>query len=183
MNFQNKENKCHKIGEDDIWHSRSVAVVGMVLMLHEGEIYVLIGKRGKGLPNAVGQWCMPCGYLDWNETCEEAVVREVWEETGLNLYKAMENYEIVYNHMHFPWRINSLPDSPLQNVSLHYAVLLKTEPLVDEFGSLPDVTTANNVDPLEVEETRWVKVNEIHNYDCAFQHDNIIRVFVNSIPQ
>jgi 8-oxo-dGTP diphosphatase len=30
-----------------------------------------------------GSWCLPGGYLDWDETTEEAVVRELEEEAGL----------------------------------------------------------------------------------------------------
>ena len=77
MHFENKENTCHTTLEGDVvWKSRSVAVVGMIIALHKGERYVILGKRGKALPNAVGQWCMPCGFLDWNESAEDAVVRE-----------------------------------------------------------------------------------------------------------
>ena len=31
-----------------------------------------------------GSWCLPGGYLQWDETAEEAVVRELKEETGLD---------------------------------------------------------------------------------------------------
>lgn len=31
------------------------------------------------------RWCLPCGWLEPNESPEEAVVREAWEETGLNV--------------------------------------------------------------------------------------------------
>ena len=31
------------------------------------------------------RWCLPCGWLEPNESPEEAVVRETWEETGLRV--------------------------------------------------------------------------------------------------
>ncbi|MBX3054162.1 MAG: NUDIX hydrolase N-terminal domain-containing protein [Caldilineaceae bacterium] len=31
------------------------------------------------------RWCLPCGWLEPNESPEEAVVRETWEETGLHV--------------------------------------------------------------------------------------------------
>jgi len=31
------------------------------------------------------RWCLPCGWLEPNESPEEAVVREAWEETGLGV--------------------------------------------------------------------------------------------------
>jgi len=183
MQFNNRENRCYKTEDGDVWHSRSVAVVGLVLMIHEGEKYVLLGKRGQALPNEVGKYSLPCGYLDWNETCEQAVVREVYEETGLNLYKLVNNYTVLYDHLHFPWRINSEPDNKVQNISMHYAVYLQTEKVVGgEFAELPKLNVDGNVDPEEVSDIIWVKVSDIHQYECAFNHDNVIKVFVNSLP-
>ncbi|MBI3959574.1 MAG: NUDIX hydrolase N-terminal domain-containing protein [Chloroflexi bacterium] len=34
------------------------------------------------------RWCLPCGWLEPNESPQEAVVREVWEETGLHVQPA-----------------------------------------------------------------------------------------------
>jgi len=31
------------------------------------------------------RWCLPCGWLEPNESPQEAVVRETWEETGLSV--------------------------------------------------------------------------------------------------
>jgi ADP-ribose pyrophosphatase YjhB (NUDIX family) len=184
MKFNNRENKCLKTTDGGhIWNSRSLAVVGMVLMRHLGEIYVLMGKRGPGLPNEVGKYCMPCGYLDWDETCEEAVVREIYEESGLNIYKILETYNILYDHMHFPWRIHSIPDNNVQNVSMHYAIFVDTSVnAFRDYASLPDLTIENNVDKDEVEESKWININDLYKYDCAFGHDSVIRVFINSLP-
>lgn len=184
MKFNNRENKCIKtVDGGEVWHSRSIAVIGMILMRHEGELYVLMGKRGPGLPNEVGKWCLPCGYLDWDETCEEAFIREVYEETGLNLYKMMNSYDILFDHTHFPWKINSEPIGEQQNVSMHYAILFDTrENGYIEKPSLPVLTIENNVDKDEVEESRWIKTTDLHQYDCAFNHDFSVKVFINSLP-
>lgn len=178
MKFNNRQNKCLKtVDGGEVWNSRSVAVVGMILMRHEGEIYVLIGKRGEALPNEVGKYCMPCGFLDFDETCEEAVVREVYEETGLNLNKLTKSYTVVYDHLHFPWRINSEPDNKVQTVSMHYAICLEIE---KGMGELPELNLDNNIDPTEVSEIKWVNINKLNEYDFAFGHDKVIRIFVNS---
>ena len=185
MKFNNRQNKCLRtVDGDEVWDSRSVAVVGMILMRHEGEIYVLIGKRGEALPNEVGKWCMPCGFLDFDETCEEAVVREIWEETGLNLYKASEQYHVIYDHMHYPWKINSIPDGKVQTVSLHYAIYMDTKiNMHRDVAILPELSIENNGDhPKEVDEVKWARVDDLALYDMAFNHDKTIKVFVNNLP-
>jgi len=183
MKFNNKENECHTTLEGkQVWNSRSVAVVGMILMRHEGKIYVILGKRGPASPNEVGKYNLPCGYLDWDETCEEAVVREVWEESGFNCYKAMEQYTVLHDQMHFPWRINSIPDTELQNVSMHYALYLDSEAnMYRDVARLPELTFEHNAIEGEVDEVRWVDVDELFHYDIAFNHESTIRVFVNSL--
>lgn len=33
----------------------------------------------------MGEWCIPCGYVEWGEDIREAARREFAEETGLNV--------------------------------------------------------------------------------------------------
>ncbi|MCC5910253.1 MAG: NUDIX domain-containing protein [Clostridiaceae bacterium] len=54
---------------------------------------VLLGKR-KG--SYEGQWCIPCGYLEWDEDVYDGVVREFYEETGLKV-KVKEVYSVLSN--------------------------------------------------------------------------------------
>jgi ADP-ribose pyrophosphatase YjhB (NUDIX family) len=41
-----------------------------------GEILLMERSDGSG-------WCLPCGFVNPNETPAQGIVREVWEETGL----------------------------------------------------------------------------------------------------
>lgn len=72
----------------EYWISRSVAVVAFVFGYDEDEReYILAEQRGPGTPDPEfrGCWCLPCGYVDFDETIEEAASREVFEETGLKI--------------------------------------------------------------------------------------------------
>ncbi|MCU0587220.1 MAG: NUDIX hydrolase [Syntrophobacteraceae bacterium] len=44
---------------------------------------VLLIQRGR--EPALGKWSIPGGLVELGETLEEAVIREVWEETGLHV--------------------------------------------------------------------------------------------------
>ena len=56
---------------------RPVTVDGLIIK--EGK--TLLVKRNN--EPYFGFWAIPGGYVEWEETCEEAVVREVKEETNL----------------------------------------------------------------------------------------------------
>jgi ADP-ribose pyrophosphatase YjhB (NUDIX family) len=56
-----------------------LAVSGLV-MSSEGE-WLVVKKRYGGLK---GQWSLPAGFVNEGETADEAVVREVKEETGID---------------------------------------------------------------------------------------------------
>lgn len=57
---------------------RPETCVGAVVV-HDGAL--LLVRRGRG--PAAGEWAVPGGRVEWDETLAEAVVREVREETGL----------------------------------------------------------------------------------------------------
>ena len=44
---------------------------------------LLLVRRGRGA--AAGEWSVPGGRVEWGETLHEAVVRETYEETGLEV--------------------------------------------------------------------------------------------------
>lgn len=44
---------------------------------------LLLIRRGRGA--AQGQWSVPGGHVEWGESLHEAVVREMHEETGLEV--------------------------------------------------------------------------------------------------
>ena len=63
-------------------HYRQLKVSALVLVEnHAGEI--LLGVRGH--QPWKGFWNFPAGYVEFNETPEDAAIREVMEETGLKI--------------------------------------------------------------------------------------------------
>lgn len=103
----------------EYWISRSVAVLGVVKAIDKNGVkYILAEQRGTGTPDPeyVGYWCLPCGYLDFDETCKQAIAREVLEETGVNIHP--ENFELFF--------INDNPNSDKrQNITLRFRTELE----------------------------------------------------------
>jgi 8-oxo-dGTP diphosphatase len=62
-------------------NKRPLIGVGAVVFNAEGEILLI--KRGK--PPHYGRWMVPGGTLEWGETLEAAAIREVREETGIEI--------------------------------------------------------------------------------------------------
>ncbi|AOT69242.1 nucleotide triphosphate diphosphatase NUDT15 [Geosporobacter ferrireducens] len=61
---------------------------------------LLMGKRQGSY---AGQWCIPCGYVEWDEDVYDAVVREFFEETGLKInisyvYTVLSNFHNPAQH-------------------------------------------------------------------------------------
>lgn len=158
------------------WISRSCAVIAQVCVFNtaDQQWYILLGKRGSGTPDCQGYWNLPCGYLDWNETLGQAMVREVWEECGLHLPSLSKHPQFGYSnnscilhegqYVEEPWSISDIPNNPKQNVSMHFAVMLAWhgEPL-------PALSNAN-AELNEVDDLAWVKIEEACKLDLAFNH-------------
>ncbi len=167
MKFKNRHNQSHNIGGKVVWESRSVAVNCVVV----ANKHILLGQRGKGAPDSVGLWNVPSGYLDWDESGTEAVYREVWEETGLYL----PDQKIIINNLLNPWYTNTQPDENRQNISLRYGCVISL--VGNEFPILTD----ENSEPDEIEDLRWVPISELGQYKFAFNHDQVIKQYLNLI--
>jgi ADP-ribose pyrophosphatase YjhB (NUDIX family) len=50
-------------------------------VLVEGGKILLVKRTG----SYRGQWCIPCGHLEWDEEVREAAAREFFEETGIRV--------------------------------------------------------------------------------------------------
>ena len=158
-----KNQECYdKNGNLIGWFSRSVAVVGIPILKENEQYYILASQRGEGTPDEEyrGMWNLCCGYLDFDETTEEAVLREIKEETGVDL--KYEHLELI--------GINSDPTSDKrQNVSFRYLISLSHDKLFYE----EQFSHANN-EKDEVGDIAFINIDDVGNYKWAFNHIHVI---------
>jgi len=79
----------HAVHGEDTWDCprcghRQVRrpTVGVAVALVEAGSVLLV-RRAYGAK--AGEWCIPCGHVGWDEEVRSAAVREVREETGLEV--------------------------------------------------------------------------------------------------
>ncbi len=158
--------------DQDFWISRSVAVVGVVFANKSDGLYVLISKRSNKMLDEAGKFGVPCGYLDWDETTHEAMVREVYEETSVYL----PDYEkqLIFNNNKQPIHISDEPNSKRQNVSLIYLTVFD---FVDTKPNFP--LSAESFTSKETAMVKWMKMIDFYStygdYQWAFHHDDTIK--------
>ena len=112
---------------------------------------ILLIRRALQLSNG-GKWAIPGGFLDRDETCEQAIAREVKEETGLKA-TSVKLFKITDD----PNRKNE----DRQNVAFVY--------IVEASGQI-------KFDPHEVTDAKWFNINNLpKENEFAFDHYEIIR--------
>ena len=74
---------CPGCGE--IYYQNPLPAATALVMNGHGEL--LLGRRS--VEPAIGQWCLPGGFVEMNESMEQAALRELREETGLEADSAV----------------------------------------------------------------------------------------------
>jgi 8-oxo-dGTP diphosphatase len=69
---------CDTPNCDFVFYHNPIPGSGAIIYTEQG---VLLVKRAH--PPRVGFWCLPAGYMEWDESPKEAAIRETQEETGL----------------------------------------------------------------------------------------------------
>lgn len=157
-----------------LWYSRSVAC-SMYLFVHvchpanldnKNGWYILTSRRGAGSPNNIGKWNVPGGYLDFDETLEDAARRECYEETGVYVNGPVEFASVSTNIY-----------SKSQNVVCSFYKAIKVidiKQIESQFSF--DKNEENEVTDIELTPVQWffdAPIKAAHDY--AFGHDRMIR--------
>ncbi|MBU2701599.1 ADP-ribose pyrophosphatase YjhB (NUDIX family) [Sporomusaceae bacterium BoRhaA] len=74
-------------------------IVGVAAVVRNAEGKILLGKRSETASYA-GLWCIPCGYVEYDEEVRQAVCREFYEETGLEI--VVKKVFAVLSNFHNP---------------------------------------------------------------------------------
>lgn len=142
----------------EYWYSRA-CTCGMFVFCKDtfGEWRILANLRGQGCPNQIGKWNAPGGYLDFDETLQQAAARECKEETGVIL-------DLSYVKL---FSMHSNPKGLNQNLSFKFYAKLpgytKDYPITNKF-----------MEKDEVADIKWIKISDISSYDWAFGHAELI---------
>ena len=74
--------RCDECGRDD-YQNPSVTVDAVATREGAEGLELLMIKRGKDPQEWEGMWAFPGGFVDYGEDPEDAVIRELLEETGV----------------------------------------------------------------------------------------------------
>jgi 8-oxo-dGTP diphosphatase len=138
-----------------IYHMTKATVAAIVTPNDDNRDIILLTKRS--VPPFLGQWCLPGGHIDNYETAEEAVVREVREETGL-LFESpvfLHYFNEVFPEYHF-----------------HAVALAFCGKGIGSIELMAD----------EVEEIAWFPLVETLTRPLAFNHLQILQYYAKRLP-
>lgn len=118
-----------------------------------GELNILIGKRGSTAPQGANQWNVPMGMKEPNEEIIDTACRETFEETGLRIPKDTMEY--------------------IGNSSYGDGVRCGANFVTNLEGTTNQYQTGNG----DGENSRfiWIPVSEIDNFTFAFGLDKTIK--------
>lgn len=129
-------------------HDRRNPFPTVDVIVHDPELGVVLVKR----KNPPFGWALPGGFVDYGETCEQAAVREVREETGLRV-------SLLFLH--------GVYSDPRRDERMHTMSVVYV-------GQAREVSELIAGD--DAAEARWFSLKELPG--LAFDHDRILADFL-----
>ena len=120
------------------------ATVGAII---EGPQGVLLALRNHDPFN--GYWCLPGGHIEFGEEVEDALYREIAEETGLE----------ITEHRFFGYFTELFPEFDWHAVALFFVVKVEGKEARQES---------------EVAQLRWFSRDELGSIELAFEHGEVV---------
>ncbi len=130
---------------NDIKMVTYVAVIGVVKLDNNEDNHdnciILLLKRNALRRTSPNKWQTPSGFINEGESAEEAVLREVKEETALDgtIKKSGAVFEVI--------------DEWARWIIIPFLIIVKSDKVV--------------IDTREHSEFIWVKVNEVSSFECV----------------
>ena len=141
----------------------------MYLDVDDFKLEILVTKRSNECPDFQGYVCCPCGFLEADETGEEGIARETYEETGYD-FPAKE-FDL--------FKVETEPELCNKgHVTLMYVSIMSATEMINKYMIYAE---DYKIDPDESEEIAWIPVDEIGKYDWAFGHDKIINELMETL--
>lgn len=175
----NKNLKTKNLTDSSFYFRPSVATDGIVFKIEKNELYVLLVKRALSETGETKEhrpfqnyWALPGGFIRGNESAEEAVLRELKEETNLNL-KISKNKTALYQTGFYSkpdrdaWSFDGdVKGKWRQTMSIAFAIITQT-------SHTPIATS-------DAKEAKYVKVadileKKIEKRVLAFDHNKILK--------
>ena len=116
---------------------------------------ILITQRPEG-SHLAGYWEFPGGQIERNESAEGALVRELKEETGLNIRVGSLYWQEVFEY-------------DIKTIDISFFLCT----LIDE---------RQNISTHEIADFLWLKTNQLSNYQFPPADEGLIKKLVRSEP-
>ena len=91
---------CDNAGCNFVFYQNPIPAAGCIIVENNA---VLLVKRAH--PSKIGWWCFPAGFMEWGEHPVDTAIREVREETGLEV--RLDRFFEVYSGTDDP-RVNAI---------------------------------------------------------------------------
>lgn len=141
------------------WFSRTVGVSQVIFAKNKQNMWCILAKqRGKGNSSFPHMWTLPCAYIDFNQTGEQATQKETYEST--HVFVPLKNIKF--------FTALTSPSINKQNVELVYYTIIENKTIDD----IPITLPPNNLNVTE--NAKWIPINNIQHYNWAFDHDDMI---------